>query len=199
VDWFLAVLILAAILLAAALLYFAFRLWNGRSDRANESGVDFHPNIGFARQDGYKSIAVLLFNKSDVPVWTEEIEIVLTELVANQQAAAASCHEIHKIRQAVPARDMLPISLVEAIYNAAGRPQLRYSCVMSSLVRYRIGERWFEEPMKVYRLKMAGLTVSGVRQDRKAGHTFQLRQTPNDLAGIANREEKFALDSKERR
>lgn len=179
-DWFLASRYFAGLLLAGALFYFAFRIWRGKANRDNGSGTDFHPTIGFARQDAFKSIALLLFNKSDDAVWTEEIEIVLTELVANQQATAASCHEVHKIRQAVPAHDMLPISLVETIYNAAGRPQRRYSCVMSSMVRYRIGEEWFEEPMKIYRLEMAGLTVSGVRQDRKAGYKFKPHEEVQD-------------------
>jgi hypothetical protein len=79
---------------------------------------------------------------------------------------------------------MLPVSLVEAIYNAAGRPQRTYSCVMSSLVRYRVGEKWIQEPMKVYRLKMAGLTVSGARQDRKAGYKFQSHKKSDDLQTV---------------
>jgi hypothetical protein len=184
VDWFFGFRLFAGLLLAGALCYFAFRIWRGKVNRASDTGIDFHPTIGFARQDAFKSIAVLLFNKSDDIVWTEEIEIVLTELEANQQATTASCHEVLKIRQAVPAHDMLPISLVETIYNAAGRPQLRYSCVMSSVVRYRAGEEWFEEPMKIYRLKMAGLTVSGARQDSKAGHTFKPQEKPLDLQAV---------------
>lgn len=183
-NWFFVSRLFACLLLAGALFYFAFRIWRDKSNRANDTGIDFHPTIGFARQDAFKFIAVLLFNKSDDAVWTEEIEIVLTDLKANQQATTASCHEIHKIRQAVPAHDMLPISLVEAIYNAAGRPQLRYSCVMSSVVRYRAGEESFEEPMKIYRLKMAGLTVSEVRQDRKAGYKFKLKEKPQDLQAM---------------
>lgn len=196
-DWPMASRIFAGLLVAGVLIYFALRIRRGKRNRINDSGIDFRPTIGFALQDGYKSIAVLLFNKSDDPVWTEEIEIVLTELVANQQAAVASCHEIHKIRQAVPARDMLPISLVETIYNAAGRPQLRYSCVMSSVVRYRSGEEWFEDPIKTFRLKMAGLTVSGARQDRKAGFKFTPQEKPQDPQAPASSAQKIAPPSKD--
>jgi hypothetical protein len=198
VSWLLASRIFAGLLLAEVLFYFALRIWRATRKRASHSGAEFHPTIGFARQDAFKSIAVLLFNKSDDSVWTEEIEIVLTELVADQQATTATCHEVHKIRQAVPARDMLPISLVETIYNAAGRPQLRYSCVMSSVVRYRVGEERFEEPMKIYRLKMAGLTVSGARQDRKGGHKFKPQGKPQDLQATASSGHKNAISSDDR-
>ena len=196
-DWFLASRFFAGLLLAGALFYFAFRIWRGKANRTSSLGTDFHPSIGFARQDAFKSIAILLFNKSDDAVWTEEIEIVLTELVANQQAATPSCHEVLKIRQAVPAHDMLPVSLVETIYNAAGRPQLRYTCVMSSMVRYRVDEEWFEEPMKIYRLKMAGLTVSGVRQDRKAGHKFIPQQKPQDPQSTSSSGHKTVMSTED--
>jgi hypothetical protein len=65
-------------------------------------------------------------------------------------------------------RDLLPISLVETIYNAAGRPQRNYSFVLSSVVRFRVGEKWFEEQLPAYRIKMLGLTVGGLRRERKS-------------------------------
>ena len=134
------------------------------------------PKIGFSRLDGWKSVALLLDNKSDAAVWTEEIEIALTGLVANQQASDATCHEIQKVHQTVRGRDLLPVSLVETIYRAAGKPQRKYSCVMSSIVRYRVGEKWYEEPMKAYQLRMIGLTVAGIparTQDRAPVQTRQ--------------------------
>lgn len=157
--------------------YFAWRLRRGKMGLGKRrSGVDFRPSIGFARQDGFKSIALLLMNKSRANVWTEEIEIALTDLSAEQQTSEATCHEIHKVRQTVTPRDLLPISLVETIYAAAGRPQRKYSCVLASMVRYRVGETWFEEPMPAYRLRMIGLTVAGVRREPKSAYVFKLQK-----------------------
>src|SRR5580704_1266138 len=128
---------LVLLLLVGGLIYFALRIWRGRRRAGPEDkDADFRPSIGFTRQDGWQSVALLLENKSDTHVWTEEIEIGLTDLVADHQTSEASCQEIQKIHQTVQARDTLPISLVELIYNAAGRPQRKYSCVLSSIVRF---------------------------------------------------------------
>lgn len=180
-DWPSSIQAAILLLLAGALVYFLLRLWRSRADsRKRRSGVDFRPSIGFAMQDGYKSVALLLTNKSQAPVWTEEIEIALTELTANQQTAEATCHETHKIRQTVGSQDLLPISLVETIYLAAGKPQRKYSCIIFSMVRYRVGEKWFEETMPAYRLRMIGLTVAGIRRERKSVYVFKPQDKPQE-------------------
>jgi len=176
---------LLLLLLTGTLGYFALRAWRGKaSSRKRRDGVDFRPSIGFARQDGFKSVAVLLTNKSRTRVWTEEIEIVLTGLQAEEQTSEGTCHEIHKIRQNVGPHDLLPISLVEAIYMAAGKPQRKYSCVLSSVVRYRVGEKWFGEPMPSYSLKMIGLTVAGIHRERKPAYVFKPQDKPHDLLPV---------------
>ncbi len=172
--WTTAMYAFALLASAGAVAYFAMRFRRGKSDpRVRVKEFDFRPSIGFARQDGWKSVALLLKNEADVPVWAEEIEIGLTGLVATRQASEPSCHEVLKIRQNVRPHDLLPLSLVETIYQAAGRPQRRYSCVLSSIVRYRVGEKWFEEPMQSYQLKMKGLTVANIRHERKITYSFQ--------------------------
>jgi hypothetical protein len=182
VDGFTTYRAVIALLLAGGFLFSAVRAWRSKAGvRKRRKEVDFRPTIGFARQDGFKSVALLLTNKSRLNVWTEEIEIALTELSANQQTSEATCHEIHKVRQTVSPSDLLPISLVETIYMAAGKPQRKYSCVMSSVVRYRVGEKWYEEPMIAYRLKMIGLTVAGIRSERKAAFDFKMQGNPQDL------------------
>jgi hypothetical protein len=148
------------ILFMGGMAYVALRTWlRNRNQGDDDPGIDFCPAIGFTRLDGWASLAVLLSNKSDENVWTEEIEIALADISATDQTAEASGHAVQKIRQTVQPHDMLPVSLVESIYKAAGKPQRRYSCVMSSMVRYRVGEKWYEKPMQPYKLKMAGLTI----------------------------------------
>jgi hypothetical protein len=162
--------------------YFGFRIWRLRKNyRPNDTGSDFHPRIGFTRLDGGASLALLLDNHSEGKVWVEEIEIVLTGLVADEQTSHASCHEIQKIRQMVGPQDMLPISLVETIYRAAGHPQRKYSCLMSSMVRYQADGKRFEEPMLPCSLKMAGLTVVSERMERWAVSQFKPDEKSDDL------------------
>jgi hypothetical protein len=173
---------------AGALAYVARRIYRRVRDRTTEdAGVDFRPSIGFTRLDGWASLALLLLNKSDSNVWTEEIEIVLSDLIANDQNSEASLHEIHKIRQTVRPTDMLPISLVETIYEAAGKPQRRYSCVMSAIVRYRVGEERFERTLQPHRLKMAGLTVVSNHRERWIKSEFKPQDKSRDPQTVGTR------------
>jgi hypothetical protein len=173
--------VLAALLFVSVLAYFAMQTWRRRRNRgARHTGVDFRPSIGFTRLDGWASLALLLRNDSDRNVWAEEIEIVLTDLIVNDQTCEASGHEVQKIHQAIQPVDMLPISLMETIYKAAGKPQRNYSCLMSAIVRYRVGEKWFEKPMPPYRLRMAGLTVVSNRRERWTKSEFKPQDNSRD-------------------
>jgi hypothetical protein len=87
----------------------------------------------------------------------------------------------------VPPGDTSPISLSGVIYKAAGDPQRKYSCVLSSVVRYRIGEEWFEKKMENYRLQMLGLTASGIHRERKPVPPFQPLDRSRNLPAVAAR------------
>ena len=185
-DWPITIRAFASLLLAGALLYSAMRVWDRKAlSRKRRLGVDFRPSIGFARQDSFQSVALLLANKSTAHVWTEEVEIALTDLRANQQTSEATCREVCKIRQSVSPHDMQPISLVETIYTAAGKPQREYSCMLSSVVRFRVGEDWREEIMDTYRLNMIGLTVSSIHRERKPSYDFKTPGKPQDLNTVS--------------
>ncbi len=148
--------------------YAAMRLRRRRnSAEANVRGSGFRPNIGFTRLDGMESLSLLLDNRSREFVWAEEIEIFLSGLRAEQQTAEPSFHEVQKIRQTVRGGDMLPISLAQVIYKAAGDPQRKYSCVLSSLLHFRIGEEWFEKNLENYKIQMIGLKASKIQRQRK--------------------------------
>lgn len=158
----------AAIAFAFGLSYavFAIRRCRNDSDAADETS-GFRPQIGFTKLDGMASVSLLLTNRSAGKVWVEEVEISLADLVANDQTAQPSHREVQKIRQAVARKDTLPISLANVIYKAAGGPQRRYACVMSSLLRFRVGEKWFEKQLATYRIDMAGLVALGISRERK--------------------------------
>jgi hypothetical protein len=169
-----------------ALGYAALRIWRARNvpDPTDKSG-GFRTRIGFTRLDGMASLSLLLANGSKTHVWAEEIEIFLSGLSADEQTAEPSYSGIQKIRQMVGPRDTLPISLAEVIYKAAGDPQRKYSCVLSSILRYRIGEERLEKKMENYRIQMIGLTAAGVHRERKPVHPFQTQDKSQDVPAVA--------------
>ena|SRR5579863_2464608 len=171
---------------AIALGYTVLRIWRRRNgpDPMDRS-AGFRPRLGFTRLDGMASLSLLLANESKKDVWAEEIEISLSGLSAEEQTAESTCHEIQTIRQMVRSGDMLPISLCEAIYKAAGDPQRKYSCVLSSVLRYRIGEEWLEKNMENYRIRMIGLTASGIARARESVRPFQTRHRSQDVPATA--------------
>ena len=129
--------------------------------------------------------ALLLTNDSNAFVWVEEIEIFLADLRADEQVTEAPCHGTLKIRQTVPAHDLLPISLATCIYKGAGEPQRHYSCVLSSIVRYRIREEWFEKELEVYRIRMIGLMAAKVQRERNFVPPLPSRDKSPDAREIA--------------
>ena len=170
---------------AIALGYTVLRIWRRRNGPAPMDGsAGFRPRIGFTRLDGMASLSLLLANGSKMNVWAEEIEIFLSGLSAEEQTAQPSFHEIQRIRQMVIPGDTSPISLSEVIYKAAGDPQRKYSCVLSSVVRYRIGEDRFEKNMENYRLQMLGLTASGIHRERKPVPPFQRLDKSQDVPAV---------------
>jgi len=166
-----------------ALIYKAFRLWRHKKDATeNDFHRGFHPRVGFSRLDGMESLSLLLENRFYKHVWAEEIEISLTDLVANNQTAEPTLHRVQKILQMVAPGDVLPISLAEVVYKAAGEPQRKHSSVLSSVLRYRVGEEWFEKQLDHYRIQMMGLTASDVRRERKPVQTIP---TPEQSKAVA--------------
>jgi hypothetical protein len=171
---------------AMALGYAVVHVWRRRNGLdAIDGNSGFRPQIGFTRLDGMVSLSLLLENESDTYVWVEEIEIFLGGLRAEEQATEPSFRGIQKIRQLVHSGDTLPISLCETIYKAAGNPQREHTCVMSSVLRYRIGEEQFEKTMENYRLRMIGLTVSSIRRERKRVPTIQIQEESQSIPAMA--------------
>jgi len=159
---------------AISLGYYALRFWHERntSDRTDKS-AGFRPRIGFTQLDGMESISLLLANGSNINIWAEEIEILLSALAAEAQTSEPSCRGILNIRQMVGPGDTVPVSLAGVIYKAAGDPQRKYSCVLSSVLRYRIGEEQLEKKMENCRIRMIGLTADDIVRERSPIRLFQ--------------------------
>ena len=178
-----------SLLVVIVLGYVGLRYWRQRSGAdPTDRSAGFRPSIGFSRLDGMESLSLLLENKSRKNVWVEELEIFLSTLSAEDQTAEATLHGIQKIRQMVPSGDLLPISLAQVIYKAAGGPQRNYSCVLSAVLRYRIGQEEFEKQMESYRVRMLGLTATGIQGERKPLLRFETSRKPQDVPAMAARE-----------
>jgi len=172
-----------------ALAYAAWRVWRrGNASGGSDRKSSFHPHIGFTRLDGMESLSLLLPNESETNVWAEEIELFLSELVAENQSCEPTLNGIQKICQLIPPGDMLPISLAGAIYKAAGEPQRKHSSILSSVLRYRIGEEWFEKHLENYRIHMIGLTASSVHRERKPVPRIQHSEKPLPAPAMASKE-----------
>jgi hypothetical protein len=147
----------------------ALRSWRRKENQTAGSSDDgFRPRIVFTRREGWVSLNLNLENPSQEKIWAEEAELVLTELVAQNQTAEAPLREIQKIRQTINPGDMLPISLAEAIYKAAGKPQSTYNSLLSATVRYRstAGDVLSEIRLPTYRIVMASLKARNVSRVR---------------------------------
>lgn len=185
-NWLVVLHLTAPLATATALGYSTFLLWRRRSGTNSTNPCNgFRPKIGFSHLDGMATPALLLTNDSNAFVWVEGIEIFLTDLRADEQVSEPSCCGTLKIRQTVPAHDLLPISLATCIYKAAGEPQRHYSCVLSSTVRYRIDEEWFEKELEVYRIRMIGLIAARVRRERNFVPPSPSRDKSPDAREIA--------------
>ena len=126
--------------------------------------IKFEPKLRITRQDGWTYLELLLSNRSSWTVWVEEASVVLTDLDANLQTEVPTGQVIHKIRQNVVPGDALSVSLASTIYNAAGRPQGPYSCLVSTNVRYRVFNEWCNAQLETCRVEMTALTVLGLRR-----------------------------------
>jgi hypothetical protein len=171
-----------------ALSYAALRIWREREvSGPTDKSRGFRTRIGFTRLDRMASVSLLLANECESHVWAEEIEIVLNGLTADQQTAEPACRGVLKIRQMLGPHETLPMSLAEVIYKAAGDPQRRYSCVLSALVRYRIGDENLERALQNYKIRMIGLTADGIAMDRKSIRPFQAGEKSPNVPAIAAR------------
>jgi hypothetical protein len=142
------------------------RSWLKVETESEHSEIDFAPRLRIVRNNGWVSLELLLVNDASTMAWVEEAMVVLTDLDATWQTSVSTGQARHEIRQNVRANETLALSLARAIYDAAGRPQGAYSCLICVVVRYRLGDEWFEKALDACRVEMAALTVLGLRRSR---------------------------------
>jgi len=150
VGWTTIILAVVGIAAVAAPTYFLIRRRFPR-----DAAYDLEPELSITRKNGWALLDLVLQNRSDVPIWVEQATFAVADLDADFQGAAASGEGMLLIRETVRPRGMLRISLIETVYNAAGKPQGEYSFLISGVVRYRSQESsWFEITLQTYRVRM---------------------------------------------
>ena len=142
-----------------------FRRWRKTKSEPAESQTDLSALLRIFQQDGWVYLELLLINRSEVTVWVEHATVVLSELDANLQTSIPTGHAKHPILQNIGPDDTLRVSVVRAIYDAAGRPQGKYSGLVLTTVRYRVRDKWFNQTLDAYRFEMGALTVIGLRRN----------------------------------
>jgi len=128
--------------------------------------IKFAPKLMICRERGWVNLELSLVNRSSWTVWVKEATVTLADLNAVSQSEVATGQARHEILQNVGANDTLSVSLAVAIYNAAGRPQGQYSCLVSTDVRYRVFDEWCDAKLETCRVDMAGLTAVDLRSAR---------------------------------
>lgn len=152
--------------------------------------VDIRPQLIFARDAVGGSLTLAVTNRSRIAVWAEEAKLVLSDLEAELQTSTATGQAILKIREFVAPKETLYISFVEALYDAAGRPQGEYSFVASTVLQCRADENdeeKFETSLPSYRARMVALGPIGLRRmrwfDKPAG-----RRGPDDTPALQRKD-----------
>jgi len=156
--------------------------WKRKNKAESKSAqIKFFPKLITCRENGWLSLELLLENCSSWTVWVEEATVFLADLDAIWQSTDAAGQARHEIRQNVGANDTLGVSLAVAIYNAAGRPQGKYSCLVLTDVRYRVLDEWCDAKLETCRVEMAGLTVVGLHSARWYDKKIKQINRPVDL------------------
>jgi hypothetical protein len=162
--WILLIVVCGLALILGAILV-AFR--EREKDSFSEIQIDLRPTVRITSFDGWVALELQLVNRSYATVWIEEAKLVITDLEANFQTARATSQQIHKIRQTVVPDECLSMSIAGSLYEAAGRPQGRYSFVLRGTVHYRSGEDFAQANIRPHRVEMTALSVVRVRRIRQ--------------------------------
>jgi len=128
--------------------------------------IKFQPRIEIIRQDDWLNLALLLVNQSSFTVWIENATITLADLdVQNQFATPRGCFR-HQVLQYIGPKETLTVSVAHAVYDAAGRPQGPYSCLLFTNIQYSVFNEWCEASATTCRIAMAAMNVIDLQSAR---------------------------------
>jgi hypothetical protein len=142
------------------------RWWRKPKPEPGGCRIDFSARVRLFRQDDWAYLELFLVNRSNVTVWVEEAMVVLSNLEAKWQTSISTGQARHKILQNIRPNETLGVSLVGPIYEAVGRPQGRYSCLVDVEVHARFDDEWFSKTLETYKVEMVALAVHGLHRLR---------------------------------
>ncbi len=148
--------------------YWISRLPWRQKDKADSKSaqIKFAPKLRITREGGWQYLELQLVNRSSWAVWVEEASVVLADLVADFQTVVPPEQTKHVILQNVNPNETFSVSFAGAIYDAAGRPQGQYTCLVLIDVCYRVFDEWCSVKLETYRVEMEALSVFGLRSAR---------------------------------
>jgi hypothetical protein len=149
------------------------RLWIHRlpwrrkgRDETKAAQIKFQPRLEIVREDGWADLSLLLVNQSSFAVWIEHVNIALADLKAVHQTTTPIGHFKQQTLQYVGAKETLCVSLANAVYDAAGRPQGPYTSLLLANVRYWVFDEWCDVLAGTCRIKMAAINVTDLHGAR---------------------------------
>jgi hypothetical protein len=92
-------------------------------------------------------------------IWVEDASVVLTHLDAKLQSAATPGSVTQQVLQYIQPKESLNVSLANAVYDAAGRPQGPYTGLLQANVRYCVFDEWSEAATADCRIAMAAINA----------------------------------------
>ena len=142
--------------------------WRKKNKANSKSAqIKFAPRLRITREDGWQYLELQLVNRSSWAVWVEEASVILADLKARLQTAATPGHARYEILQNVGPNETLSVSLAGAIYDASGRPQGPYSCLVLTNVRYHVFDESCNAQLEAYRVEMEALGVIGLHRTHR--------------------------------
>jgi hypothetical protein len=154
---------------------------------SNSAQIKFAPKLAINKENGWVYLELQLVNRSRWTVWVQEAAIVLIDLDAESRTTVSNGQARHEVLQNVGPNDTLSVSLARTVYDAAGRPQGSYSCLVSTKVRYRVFEEWCDATLETYRIEMSALKVRGLQKARWCDKKVKLS---NSSVGLTREEHK---------
>lgn len=147
------------------------------------------PRLHLTLEHSAGALNLAIANRSRVEIWAEEATVDLIDVETNGEVYSPA-QSVLKIREPIAPSEIFRISLVDTVYNTAGRPQAMYSCTIATVLRFRtdgIVEN-LEQPFPLYRAKMVTLIPTSLRRmvrfDRSSGSS-ELQ----DLSAVRRREQ----------
>ena len=172
--------------LAGLLAFFKLRLRPSEANRGSSEEHQLHGTID--KRAG--SLDLVLENRSNIDIWAIEAEVILVKVESYGEVYRPAPVTLN-ISELVEPTEILRVSLINTVYNAAGRPQGVYSTTLALKLRYRTCEFNDEQPLERslprYRTTMTGLVPIRLGRIGQLNRGFE-ESRPNTSTSMAAKE-----------